>query len=493
MQITAAHLYDYVLCPHRVALDAFGDSGARDAISPFVRMLWERGSLFEKTVLGELADTAVQIDAEGPDRVEATRDAMASGAEVILGGRIMAADLTGEPDLLLKSGHGYIPADVKSGRGEDGEGSEAKLKPHYAVQLAIYAEILERSGLSAGRRGEIWDVRGERVSYDMNERRNSRTIETWWSWYENCRDEVRAILARQRATRGAIAAACALCHWQTVCLSELESAGDLTLVPSLGRALRDTMMPVVGTLTEFAESDCDAFIRGSKTIFPGLGADRLRLFHLRARLLTRSNSAPLLRTSVDIPEGKTELFFDIEADPMRDVTYLHGFVERQGGDDATRTFTGFFADDATDEAEREAFRQAIEFMRSKPDSVIFYYSKYERTMYRKLQASYPDICDAEEIERLFARPRSIDLYFDVVTRATEWPTRSHSIKALAKFLGFAWRDVDPSGAASIEWYHRWIEERDPAVKQRILDYNEDDCIATAVLLDKVRQLAKNAT
>ena len=110
-------------------------------------------------------------------------------------------------------------------------------------------------------------------------------------------------------------------------------------------------------------------------------------------------------------------------------------------------------------------------------------------VYRKLQARYPDVCGADEIEALFTPPRSIDLYQDVVTKATEWPTRNHSIKTLAKYLGFVWRDTDPSGAASIEWYHRWVETRDPAVKQRILDYNEDDCVATAVLLEGIRALA----
>jgi predicted RecB family nuclease len=110
-------------------------------------------------------------------------------------------------------------------------------------------------------------------------------------------------------------------------------------------------------------------------------------------------------------------------------------------------------------------------------------------MYRKLQAKYPDVCSADEIEALFTSPRSVDLYCDVVIKATEWPTHNYSIKTLAKYLGFAWRDRDPSGAASIEWYHRWVEDGDIAVKQRILDYNEDDCRATIVLLDGIRALA----
>ena len=62
-------------------------------------------------------------------------------------------------------------------------------------------------------------------------------------------------------------------------------------------------------------------------------------------------------------------------------------------------------------------------------------------------------------------------------------------RRLAKHLGFAWRDTHPSGAASIEWFDRWVTTGDPAVRQRILDYNEDDCRATRVLLDGIRGLA----
>jgi predicted RecB family nuclease len=84
--------------------------------------------------------------------------------------------------------------------------------------------------------------------------------------------------------------------------------------------------------------------------------------------------------------------------------------------------------------------------------------------------------------------RSIDLYNDVVMPATEWPTNDHSIKTLAKYLGFEWRDQNPSGAASIEWYGRWIDTKDQTTKQRILDYNEDDCRTTRVLVDGIRDL-----
>ena len=45
-------LYDLVACPHRVTMDLNADSGKRDQPNPFVKMLWERGSLYEREVIG---------------------------------------------------------------------------------------------------------------------------------------------------------------------------------------------------------------------------------------------------------------------------------------------------------------------------------------------------------------------------------------------------------------------------------------------------------
>ncbi len=126
--------------------------------------------------------------------------------------------------------------------------------------------------------------------------------------------------------------------------------------------------------------------------------------------------------------------------------------------------------------------------RSTSPCAIYYYSKYERTLYRKLQQKYPDICTALDIESLFDPSFAVDLYYDVVLKHTEWPTKDYSIKTLARFLSFDWRDTDPSGAASIEWFDQWVRTKDQTIKDRILIYNEDDCIATRVLLDGLKRL-----
>ena len=47
-RITASLLYSHLSCPHRVAMDATADPALRDPVSPFVQMLWERGTLHER-------------------------------------------------------------------------------------------------------------------------------------------------------------------------------------------------------------------------------------------------------------------------------------------------------------------------------------------------------------------------------------------------------------------------------------------------------------
>jgi predicted RecB family nuclease len=306
-------------------MDAFGVATERDETSPFVELLWEQGLVHENAIAETLPITANMKLIGLADRERETLRAMARCEPLIYGGRLTAGDLVGEPDLLEWAGIGYIPGDIKSGSGFEGDEGEGRFKKHYAFQLAHYVFILEQLGSTApGRSAYIVDRDGRRVVYPLMEPQGIRNTATWWDSYLEALTEIRAILAQTKKSRPALSSACALCHWQSSCKEVLEEAGA--------------------------------------------------------------------------------------------------------------------------------------------------------------------VCSAGEVEALFAHPSMIDLYFDVIKKATEWPLYNQSIKAIAKYLGFQWRDATPSGAASIEWYNRWIETGDPAIKQRILDYNEDDCLATGVVVDGIRAL-----
>lgn len=488
--ISATQLYDYVQCPHRVFRDAFSDAADRDETSPFVELLWEQGVTHENNIAAGLNITASMKLVDIATREMETRAAINRREPLIYGGRLTSGDLIGEPDLLELRGSGYMPGDIKSGSGFEGDESDGKLKRHYAFQLAHYVFILEQLGLGdTTRTPYIVDRSGKVVPYPLMDPQGVRNTETWWDSYLGALAELRAILAQTRSSSPALCAVCKLCHWHSYCKEELVTGNDLTLIAELGRAKRDAIVGIIPTIQAFAASDPASYVQKKKTVFPGIGPDSLLKFHARARLLNTPGATAYLKDAVAFPVTQREVYFDIEADPMRGVVYLHGFVERLYGQPKTAQFVPFFADGVEPTHEESAFLNAWNYLTGcVQNSAVYYYSKYERTEYKKLAEKYPGVCTALEVEALFGRPEMIDLYSDVVKKATEWPLYDQSIKTLAQHLGFQWRDTNPSGAASIEWYNRWIETSDPAIKQRILDYNEDDCLATGVVVDGIRQL-----
>jgi predicted RecB family nuclease len=489
--ITASMLYNFVQCPHRVTLDLFGNPSEEDPLSVFVQLLWEKGNEFEREVIENLKVPFCDLKSFSAEEKEiATLEAMRRGDDLIYSGRIGAGDLLGEPDLLRKQNGGYVAGDIKSGAGEEDSSDEENGKPkkHYAVQLALYTDILERLHISGGRTPFVWDIHNQEVVYDLDAPQGKCNPISLWSTYQDVLEQVKTITDSKGETLAAYSSKCKLCHWRTVCIKAVTAIKDLTLIPELGRSKRDSMLPYVKNLTELANTDISSLMRGKKTIISGIGPGTLAKFQSRAQLQLKHGSKPYLKEDICFPDSPLEIFFDVETDPMRDVCYLHGFLERRNLDNGTEKYVALFANSPTPEEEEKAFGEAWNYIKSSRPFAMYYYSKYERTIWRKLQEKYPHVVAAEEIEELFDPKQSVDLYFDVVKPKTEWPTRDYSIKTLATYLGFSWRDADPSGASSIEWYHRWVETGDDNIRKRILEYNEDDCIATRVLLDGIRSL-----
>ncbi len=163
-------LYNLVQCPHRVTLDLFGNYKDRNPVSPFVELLWEKGNAFEKEVIEGLETPFTDLSKfKGEEKEQDTREAIERGEDLIYSGRICFDDLVGEPDLLRRTDRGYVAGDIKSGAGEEGSDLEDKKpKTHYAVQLALYTDVLEKLGLSGERVPFVWDIHGEEIIYDLN-------------------------------------------------------------------------------------------------------------------------------------------------------------------------------------------------------------------------------------------------------------------------------------------------------------------------------------
>ncbi len=499
MKITGSKLYDYTQCPHRVWRDAYGPQEEKiKEINPFVQMLWDRGVQFEKDVVKGLGNTLDLSDGNYEERAKKTLEALNNKTPLIYQGVLQYENLLGIPDLLRLEPDGtYIPIEIKSGMGfagvdeESGEGG--KMKKHYAVQLAFYVELLEILGFEHKNKGIILDVHKEEAVYNLNELLNQREKTTVWDYYKTVKNNVDLLLQNKAQNLPAYFGQCKLCPWYSSCKKWVFENNDLTGLFYVGRSKRDIINQELGIykIEDILGIDLEYITekkKKDKKFLKGVGPDTLIKIIKRANVLLNIK-APVAYKKIKLPKTNYELFFDIEDDPTQEFVYLHGVYERSPKGER---FIDFTAKDNTPDGEKEAWANFWKYIKTLPenDYSVYYYSPHEKTTYKKLQKQYPDVISAEEVLQFFEQENTVDLY-QVVLKHTDWPLPSYSIKELAVYLGFKWRDETPSGALSIQWYNDYLETGDEKTLERIKIYNEDDCKATMVLKDGLDKMFNN--
>lgn len=497
MRLTASKLYDYIQCPHKVWRDAYGPMDEKILeVNPFVQLLWDRGILHEKETIARLGDYLDLGEGTAEERLEKTLTAMRQKTPLIYQGLLRYENLYGIPDLLkLLPDGSYMPIDIKSGmamEGIDEEDEESgRPKKHYAVQLCLYVELLHKLGFQNDLIAGIIDIRGEETIYHLTDSVGVRNKISFWDFYEKIKKEAGLLLENSKTNKPAMSGKCKLCPWYLSCKKWCLSADDLTCLFYLGRAKRDVINEdlLIETLSDFLNVDLDEVISRKakeKKFLSGVGEATLKKAIARA-LIMKKTKQPIVYEKISFPEVSYELFFDIEDDPTQEFVYLHGVYERSPNGER---FLDFTAKENTPEAEKKAWQDFWVYIKSLPqdDFAVYYYSAHEKTTYKKMQKIYPEIISEKEVVDFFDNPRVIDLY-KIVLKNTDWPLGSYSLKEIAVYLGFKWRDETPSGALSIEWYNKYLETKDPKHLERILLYNEDDCKATMVIKDGLQKLS----
>ncbi|HBZ35956.1 MAG TPA: hypothetical protein DEO33_06035 [Rikenellaceae bacterium] len=496
--VTSSRLYDFMQCPHKVWRDIYGPQEEKiDEKNPFIELLWEKGVLHEKEIISEVGAFVDLSEGTIEERIDKTSAEMKKGTPLIYQGVLKFNNLLGIPDLLRMISPGkYLPIDIKSGKGFEGDDfdeEEGKPKKHYAVQLSLYVEILLNLSFADEKKGAIVDVSGKELTYLLENPQGVRNAQTWWELYLDIKNSIVELLSNTIQDRPAISGTCKLCPWYNSCKKWCLEKEDLTKIFYLGRNLRDVLSKDLGIekVSELRKLDIPDILakkKKDKTFLKGFGETLLKKFINRAAILDEIKK-PILHQQIQFPEVKNELFFDIEDDPTQDFVYLHGiYCRNQKGE----SFVYFLAKENSRDSEKVAWKEFWNFINTLPsgDFAVYYYANHEKTTYKRLNQRYPDVIENEKREAFFANPNVIDLY-QIIQKNTDWPLSNYSLKDIATYLGFKWRDETPSGALSILWYNDFIQNRSQELLKRILEYNEDDCKATMVLKDEIVKLSKN--
>jgi len=66
-----------------------------------------------------------------------------------------------------------------------------------------------------------------------------------------------------------------------------------------------------------------------------------------------------------------------------------------------------------------------------------------------------------------------------------FPTYSNNLKTISTYLGFNWSKSLQSGLQSIVWRTYWERNKNQVLKQDLINYNYNDCLALKLLTDKI--------
>ncbi|MDB9324618.1 TM0106 family RecB-like putative nuclease, partial [Nodularia spumigena CS-590/02] len=150
----------------------------------------------------------------------------------------------------------------------------------------------------------------------------------------------------------------------------------------------------------------------------------------------------------------------------------------------TEKFYSFLAEKP--EEEGLIWQQFLDLVWQYPQAPIYHFCVYEVDTVKRLAKLYstPKSSVSPVLNRF------VDVY-EQLTKSVALPIESYALKAIARWLGFEWREKEASGAKCIYWYDQWLETGDRTLLDVIQSYNEDDCRATRSVKDWLVQFVQN--
>lgn len=318
-------------------------------------------------------------------------------------------------------------------------------------------------------------------------------------------------------------AECGECPWRVVCHDDLVDRDHVSLLPGITQTRVEVHAANgITTRRQLARLDSSTAEKVDAGAAIDTTCDPRTAAYATAR--TSSRAASLVRTSlvkeidqarvtrvgqvhrargqqfISVPRAAFELDVDIEDADGR--CYLIGVADtwrrRSNGTLKQRTDFHAFVDwTRTDAGEARIFADFWAYLTAQQAKAannrwgfrVYYYTDHETRYFRHLarkHAGTPGVPTIADLDAFLTSDAWVDLH-KVVSQELVWPTENHQLKTVARHIGHVWRDEAPGGANSMAWFANATEAAEVEVrdanKARILEYNEDDVLATLALRD----------
>jgi len=481
---SASDVVNFLECEHLTSLDLinletplpqteddeetrlFQSKGIAHEAAYFDRLKEQSSSFADISVIKDDLDGAV----------EATREAMHDGAEVIFQAALRDGCFIGHADILRKV---RAPSDlgVFSYEATDTKLSRSP-KAAYLIQLSFYSELVATvQGIDPA---FMHIVLGDG-------RRESFRFADYGRYYASLKERFLA------AVSGGICDTypdpcerCEICRWRKLCEDRRLQDDHLWQVANIRRLqIRRLHQHGVATLKALAELP-------EKTRIPCMVPETLEKLRRQAALQLHKqqsgeNIYELLPVEHERKRGFARLpkpdagdiFFDMEGNPLEDngLEYLFGVAYRRQGDYHYRSFWAH-----SRQEERMAFENFIDYVaahfRKHPSAHIYHYGHYEETALKRLMSLHGT--REAEVDNLLRTGKLVDLY-KVVREGLLISEPGYSLKNIERFYAEDRGGDIQNAGASIVAYERWKETGEQSLLQQIEAYNRDDVLSTVGL------------
>ena len=176
------------------------------------------------------------------------------------------------------------------------------------------------------------------------------------------------------------------------------------------------------------------------------------------------------------------VYLDVEGIPDRDFYYLVGVVVEADGQCSAHSF---WADNETEE--QAIWVKLLDLLRDLGDCTLFHYGAYEKAYVKKMMRKYPSS------DSPFSGTWDSALFnvLGAIRTNVYFPAYSNGLKDIASYLGVSWTGKVRSGIDCIAARTRWEQSRDSVIKEEIVDYNRQDCVAVQRVADFLLSLGSS--
>jgi predicted RecB family nuclease len=270
---------------------------------------------------------------------------------------------------------------------------------------------------------------------------------------------------------------CAACAFRKGCQVAAEQTDDLRLLRTLSeKEINKLRARGVTPLTQFS-STYRAGRRGQRR------PEKARQHDPALQALALREQKVYVMDAPDLKPAPVALYLDLEGVPDLDFGYLIGLLVVEG---QRSTFHSFWANEPGQE--KDIWNACLGIIASFPAYALYHYGQYE-TRFLKRMKKLSGADGAARTECVLARSCNV---LSAIHSHVYFPTRSNGLKEVAGLRGFKWTAGGASGIQALAWRLAWETGREGPLKQNLLLYNPEDCLALKLVAEFILSLCAGA-